>query len=186
MRPVGGLPELERPAQFRPKGAFKTPYARNMLCGGFGGSGGGSGAPSTTSVLALIDGGFGGSGGGKGAPSAYCVRSIVTGLPAVRLTERTTSSTIKTANTETATASVIFFKGGTLLEPSMRRESFGGVLCLEMFRLRNTGRHENAYTASAKPQSHSGFHPDNSCGHSRAISPADLYGFLAGSLERPI
>lgn len=84
--------------------------------GGFGGIGGGRGDPSATRVLAFMDGGFGGMGGGKGEPSEYCVRSIVTGLPAERLTDRTTGSTIKTAKTETATASAVFFKGVALLE----------------------------------------------------------------------
>src|SRR2546430_8638840 len=45
---------------------------------------------------------------------------------------------------------------------------------------------ENAYAASAKLQSHSGFHPDDSCEHSRAICAADLFGFLEGPLQRPI
>jgi hypothetical protein len=81
------------------------------LCGGFGGIGGGRGDPSATRVFAFIEGGFGGIGGGKGEPSAYGVRSIVTGLPAVRLTDRTTGSTIKKAKAKTDTASVVFFKG---------------------------------------------------------------------------
>jgi len=85
------------------------------------------GDPSATSTFALIDGGFGGIGGGIGDPSAYCVPSIVTGLPSERLTDRTTGSTIKTARTETATASAVFFKGETLLLDSMSRVSFGGV-----------------------------------------------------------
>src|SRR6266576_7049011 len=84
----------------------------NVPSGGIGGSGGGSGPPSATSVPAFTDGGFGASRGGKGAPSAYSVRSILTRSPAETLTNRTTGSTIKTANTETATASIIFFKGG--------------------------------------------------------------------------
>jgi hypothetical protein len=79
------------------------------------------GDPSATSVIAFIEGGFGGIGGGMGEPSAYCIRSIVTGLPAERLTDRITGSTIKTAKTETATASAVFFKGGALLENIMRR-----------------------------------------------------------------
>jgi hypothetical protein len=106
--------------------------------GGFGGIGGGKGDPSATSVWAFIDGGFGGIGGGKGDPSAYCIRSIVTGLPAERLTDRIIGSTIKTAKTEAATASAVFFTGVALLESIMRRDSLGGVLCLKMFRIRNT------------------------------------------------
>jgi len=84
-----------------------------LIDGGCGGIGGGMGDPSATSTFALIDGGCGGIGGGMGDPSAYCVRSIVTGLPGERLTDRTTGSTIKTASTETATASAVFFKGVT-------------------------------------------------------------------------
>jgi hypothetical protein len=86
------------------------------------------GDPSATSVFAVIDGGFGGIGGGIGDPSAYWVRSTLTGLPAERLTERTTGSTIKTARKKTATASAIFFKEIALLMSSMRRGSLGGVL----------------------------------------------------------
>src|SRR5229473_8220415 len=84
--------------------------------GGFGGNGG-MGEPSATSVSAFIEGGFGGN-GGMGEPSANCVRSSATGLPAERLTDRTTGSTIKTAKTETATASAVFFKGVALLKTS--------------------------------------------------------------------
>src|SRR6267378_1045939 len=127
----------------------------------------------------------GGIGGGSGQPSALNVRSIVTGLPAESLTDRTTGSTIKTAKTETATA-IVFFKGVSLLTNKLRRDSFGGVLRLKMFRMRNRSRHEHAYAVPAKPQSHSGLHPDDSGGHSRAICPADLHRFLAGSLQRPI
>src|ERR1700687_2130100 len=87
-----------------------------------GGIGGGSGQPSATSV----PGRGGGIGGGSGQPSALNVRSIVTGLPAESLTDRTTGSTIKTAKTETATASVGFFKGVSLLTSRLRRDSFGG------------------------------------------------------------
>ena len=89
-------------------------------------------------MFAFTDGGFGGMGGGKGEPSAYCIRSIVTGLPAERLTDRTIGSTIKTAKTEAATASAVFFTGVALLESIMGRESHGGVLCLKMFRIQNT------------------------------------------------
>src|SRR6267143_676357 len=128
----------------------------------------------------------GGIGGGSGQPSALNVRSTVTGLTAERLTDRTMGSTIKTARTETATASVVFFKGMSLLMNKLRRDSFGGVLCLKMFRMRNRPWHEHAYAVPAKPQSHSGLHHDYSGGHSRAIRPADLHRFLAGSLQRPI
>jgi hypothetical protein len=76
--------------------------------------GGGSGDPSATSILP--DGGWGGIGGGKGEPSAYCVGPMEMGLPAERLTEHTTGSTIKTARTETATAIAVFFKGVALLK----------------------------------------------------------------------
>jgi hypothetical protein len=82
--------------------------------GGFGGYGG-MGQPSATSELASIDGGFGGY-GGMGQPSAINVRSLVTGLPAVRLTDRTIGSTIKTAKATTATAIAVFFKGVFLLK----------------------------------------------------------------------
>ncbi len=50
------------------------------------------------------------------------------GLPAERLTDRTTGSTIKMAKAKTAVASAIFFKGVTLLEGIMRRGSFGRFL----------------------------------------------------------
>src|SRR6266849_2421583 len=143
---------------------------------------GGSGQPSATSVAAFIARGPGGS----GQPSAINVRSIVTGLPPERLTDRITGSIIKTAKTETATTMAIFFKGVSLLTNRVRRDSLRGVLCLKMFRMRNTGRHENTYTASAKPQSHSGLHTDDSCGYPRPICPADLPGFVAGSLQRPV
>ncbi len=152
--------------------------------GGFGGSGG-MGEPSATSVPAFKEGGFGGS-GGMGEPSAVNVRSIVTGLPAERLTDRTTGSTIKMAKIKTATAIAVFFKGVSLLKNSMRRGSFGGRQCLKMFRMRNAGRHENAYTAPAKPQGHSGLHPNNACGDSWAICAPGLHGFLAGSLQRQV
>lgn len=102
-------------------GGIGDPSATSVFAdidGGFGGIGGGIGDPSATSACALKDGGFGGIGGGIGEPSAYCIRSIVTGLPAERLTDRTTGSTIKTAKTETATASAIFFKGVALLKAS--------------------------------------------------------------------
>src|SRR5260370_26815452 len=90
---------------------------------GCGGIGGGRGQPSATSVLAFADGGFGGIGGGKGQPSAYTVRSIVMGLPAERLTDRTTGSTIKMAKAKTAVASAIIFKRVTLLEGIMESGS---------------------------------------------------------------
>src|SRR5258708_5711652 len=181
---------------------FEQSHALTRLCpvlGGKGGNGfpsansvtadlggkGGNGFPSATSVPAAIEASFDGS-GDMGLPSALVDRSIVTGLPAERLTDRTTGSTIKTARTETATASVVFFMGGALLEAIVRRESVGGGLRLKMFRLRDTGRHETVYTVQEKPPSHSGLHTDNSCGHSWAICPAGLPGFLAGSLQRPL
>jgi hypothetical protein len=49
-------------------------------------------------------------------------------LPAERLTDRITGSTIETARSETATASAVFFKGVALLVGSMREGSFGRVL----------------------------------------------------------
>jgi len=49
-------------------------------------------------------------------------------LPAERLTDRITGSTIETARSETATASAVFFKGVALLADSMREGSFGGAL----------------------------------------------------------
>ena len=61
-------------------------------------------------MISSICNGFGGN-GGWGEPSALNVRSIITGLPAERLTDRTTGSTIKTAKTEAATASDVFFEG---------------------------------------------------------------------------
>jgi hypothetical protein len=67
-------------------------------------------------------------GGGKGEVSEYRVRSMVMCLPAERLTDRTTGSTIETARSETATASAVFFKGVALLAGSMREGGFGGVL----------------------------------------------------------
>ena len=89
---------------------------------------GGSGQPSATSVAFEV-GGPGGRGqpsatsvafevggpGGRGQPSALNVRSIVTGLPAERLTDRITGSTINTAKAETATTNLIFFKVVALL-----------------------------------------------------------------------
>src|SRR5204863_3556644 len=160
---------------------------------------GGSGQPSATRVASVL-GGPGGSGqpsatsvafelggpGGRGQPSAVNVRSIVVGLPADRLTDRTTGSTINTAKAETATIIAIFFKVVSLLTCRVRRDALGEELLWKMFRLRNTGRHENAYSVPAKPYSHSGLHADNSCGHSRAICPANLPRFLAGSFQRPV
>src|SRR6266849_6709992 len=104
---------------FGGNGGIGEPSATSVLAlidGGFGGNGG-MGEPSATSVSAFIEGGFGGN-GGMGEPSANCVRSTVTGLPAERLTDRTTGSTIKTAKTETATASAVLFKGVALLKAS--------------------------------------------------------------------
>ena len=89
--------------------------------------GGGSGEPSATNVLKFAEGGRG-IGGGKGEPSANCVRSTVMGLPAERLTDRTTGSTIKTARTESTMANAVFFKAVALLLGSMRRGSLGGAL----------------------------------------------------------
>src|SRR5713226_5636737 len=163
------------------------PSATSVLAstdGGCGGNGG-MGEPSATSVLASTEDDCGGN-AGWGQPSAFIIRSIVMGLPAERLTDRTTGSTIKAAKTKTATATAAFFTGGALLDAIIRRGSFDGVLCLKVFRKRNTARYENAYTATAKPQSRSGLHPDNSCRHSRAICPAGLHRFLAGPLQRPI
>jgi hypothetical protein len=70
------------------------------------------GQPSATSVLASIEENCGGY-GGMGQPSALSVPSIVMGLPAERLTDRTTGSTIRTAKTETATTNAVFFKGSS-------------------------------------------------------------------------
>src|SRR6266851_1765360 len=149
------------------------------------GGNGGIGQPSATSVPALIEEAPGGN-GGMGQPSAIKVRSIVMSLPAERLTDRTTGSTIEMAKARTATAIAVFFKGVFLLESRMRRNSFGGPQCLKMFRMRNAGRYENAYTTPAKPQSHSGLHPDDACRDSRAICAPGLHGFLAGSLQRQV
>ena len=76
----------------------------------FGGNGG-IGQPSATRVAAPSEDCFGGN-GGMGQPSALRVRSIVMGLPAERLTDRTIGGTIKTVRTRTATAIAVFFKGG--------------------------------------------------------------------------
>ena len=89
-----------------------------------------------------------------GQPSAISGRSIVMGLPAERLTDRTTGSTIKTAKTETAKTIAVFFKGVSLLKNSVIRDSLGGAQSLKMFRLRNTAQHANAYAVPTKPQSH--------------------------------
>jgi hypothetical protein len=51
---------------------------------------------------------------------------MVTHLPAERLTDRTTGSTIETARRRTATAITVFFKGISLLLNSLRREGFLG------------------------------------------------------------
>src|SRR6266436_5823181 len=98
---------------------------------GFGGYGG-MGEPSATSV-----GGYGGMGepsatsvggyGGMGEPSAISVPSMVAHLPAERLTDRTTGSTIKTAKRRTATAIAVFFKGVSLLMNRLRRDRFLGA-----------------------------------------------------------
>src|SRR6266403_1551040 len=164
---------------------------------GFGGYAG-MGEPSATSVPAFIDG-FGGYGsmgdpsatsvggyGGMGEPSAISVPSMVAHLPAERLTDRTTGSTIETARRRTATAIAVFFKGVSLLMNSLRRDSFLGPKSWKMFRMRNTGRHENAHTAPAKPQSDSGLHTHNPCRYSRAIRPLDIHRCLVRSLQRPL
>ena len=119
--------------QAGPPGRLKHSYATTCIAryvGGYGGMGdpsatsvggyGGIGEPSATSV-----GGYGGIGdpsatsvggyGGMGEPSAISVRSRVTHLPAERLTDRTTGSTIETARRRTATAIAVFFKGVSLL-----------------------------------------------------------------------
>jgi hypothetical protein len=80
-------------------------------------------------VITSICDDFGGN-GGWGEPSALNVRSIVTGLPAERLTDRTTGSTIKTAKTETATASDVFFQGSIPPDKQSKEGQFwrGSVL----------------------------------------------------------
>src|SRR6266851_1147812 len=78
------------------------------------GGNGGMGQPSATSAPPLIEEVPGGN-GGMGQPSAIKVRSIVMSLPAERLTDRTTGSTIKMAKARTATAIAVFFKGVFLL-----------------------------------------------------------------------
>src|SRR4029077_20467554 len=135
---------------------------------------GGIGQPSATTVglsVVIVAGGN----GGMGHPSALNVRSILRTLPVV-LTNRATGSNINTANAEAAKARNVFFKGVSLLLSRMRRDSFGEVLCLKMFRTRNAELNENAYTAAAEPQGHSGFHADHSGGYSRTICAADLHG----------
>jgi hypothetical protein len=54
------------------------------------------------------------------------VRSMVAHLPAERLTDRITGSTIETARRRTATAITVFFKGVSLLAYRLRREGFLG------------------------------------------------------------
>src|SRR5713226_5768421 len=137
---------------FGGNGGMGEPSATRVLASseaGFGGNGG-MGEPSATSVLTLIEGGFGGN-GGIGQPSALRVRSIVTGLPAERLTDRIIGSTIKIANTKTATTNAVFFKGRALLEASIGRGLLDEFLCLKTFRMRNRSGHENAYPTPAKP-----------------------------------
>src|SRR5216683_426454 len=105
--------------QAGPPGRLKHSYATTCIARYVGGYGG-MGDPSATSV-----GGYGGIGepsatsvggyGGMGEPSAISVRSRVTHLPAERLTDRTTGSTIETARRRTATAIAVFFKGVSLL-----------------------------------------------------------------------
>src|SRR5882762_3806966 len=167
-----------------PPGRLEHSYATTCVSIPFGGYGG-IGEPSATSVPAFIEDGFGGY-GGMGEPSAISVPSMVTHLPAERLTDRITGSTIETARRRTATTIAVFFKGVSLLMNSLRRDGFLGPQGWKMFRMRNTGWHENAYTAPAKPQSDSGLHTHNSCGHSRPICPLDIHRFLARSLQRSV
>ena len=90
------------------------PSATNVTSsieGGFGGGSGGIGEPSATRVAAPSEDCFGAN-GGMGQPAALRTRSILTGLPAERLTDRSTGRTIKAARTRTATAIAVFFKGG--------------------------------------------------------------------------
>ena len=84
---------------------------------------GGRGQPSATSVVFEL-----GGPGGRGQPSAVNVRSIVAGLPAERLTDRITGSTINTAKAETANIIAVFFKVVSLLTYRVRRDAFGEEL----------------------------------------------------------
>src|SRR5712664_757016 len=93
------------------KGGNGFPSA-NSVTADLGGKGG-NGFPSATSVLASVESSFG-ENGGLGQPSAYSVRLTVPGLPAERLTKRTTGSTIKPEKSEAVTASAVCFMG----EPS--------------------------------------------------------------------
>jgi len=98
-------------------GGMGQPSATSILASiedAFGGNGG-MGQPSATSILASIEDTPGGN-GGMGQPSAINVRSLVTGLPAERLTDRIIGSTIETAKATTATAIAVFFKGVFLLK----------------------------------------------------------------------
>src|SRR6266478_6250504 len=118
-----------------PSGRLEHSYAATSVSSPFGGYGGigepsatkvggygGMGDPSATRLPAFNDG-FGGYGsmgdpsatsfggyGGMGEPSASSVPSMVAHLPAERLTDRTTGSTIETARRRTATAIAVFFK----------------------------------------------------------------------------
>src|SRR6266404_4511840 len=181
-----------------PSGRLEHSYAATSVSSPFGGYGGigepsatkvggygGMGDPSATRLPAFVEDGFGGY-AGMGEPSAISVPSMVAHLPAERLTDRTTGSTIETARRRTATAIAVFFKGVSLLMNSLRRDSFLGPKSWKMFRMRNTGRHENAHTAPAKPQSDSGLHTHNPCRYSRAIRPLDIHRFLVRSLQRPL
>ncbi len=105
-----------------------------------------SGQPSATSVAFEVSGP-----GGRGQPAPLNVRSIAAGLPAKRLTDRITGSTIDTAKVQTATSITVFFKVVSLLIYKVRRGTFDERLFWKMFRLRNTGGHENAYSVPAKP-----------------------------------
>jgi hypothetical protein len=88
------------------------------------------GQPSATSVPEFSVGGFGGY-GGMGQPSALKVLSVVTGLPAERLTDRTTGGTIKTARTKTATTTAFFFKGSSPPGGNLEEGQFWWVYVLE-------------------------------------------------------
>src|SRR5882724_5125350 len=118
-----------------------------------------------------------------GHPSALRLRSIVTGLPAESLTDRTTGSNISTAITEIATANAVFFKGVSLLSRRMRRDSRGGIFSLEMFRLRNTWRHANSYAAPTESPGYPGLHAHHAGGYSRTIRSPGLHRFVAGSFQ---
>src|SRR5260370_28103048 len=121
---------LKKRVHLLPVEMFEQSHALTRFCpvlGGKGGNGfpsansvtadlggkGGNGFPSATSVLASVESSFG-ENGGLGQPSAYSVRLTVPGLPAERLTKRTTGGTIKPEKSEAVTASAVCFIG----EPS--------------------------------------------------------------------